>query len=69
MLLLLPFVQCRPEWEIRHGSLLGIKYLVAVRQVHIYFLPFIFDTLSVCIYIGTVVMNFVMCSLLDFYVQ
>ncbi|CAN4128279.1 unnamed protein product [Withania somnifera] len=22
----------RPEWEIRHGSLLGIKYLVAVRQ-------------------------------------
>ncbi|KAF3963659.1 hypothetical protein ACB098_12G153000 [Castanea mollissima] len=25
-------MQCRPEWEIRHGSLLGIKYLVAVRQ-------------------------------------
>ncbi|KAK6131978.1 hypothetical protein DH2020_034285 [Rehmannia glutinosa] len=26
-------MQRRPEWEIRHGSLLGIKYLVAVRQV------------------------------------
>uniref|UniRef100_A0A2P2MP00 TATA-binding protein-associated factor BTAF1 isoform X1 n=1 Tax=Rhizophora mucronata TaxID=61149 RepID=A0A2P2MP00_RHIMU len=25
-------MQCRPEWEIRHGSLLGIKYLVAVRK-------------------------------------
>ncbi|XP_043695072.1 TATA-binding protein-associated factor BTAF1-like isoform X1 [Telopea speciosissima] len=25
-------MQCRPEWEIRHGSLLGIKYLVAVRR-------------------------------------
>ncbi|KAF8091152.1 hypothetical protein N665_0452s0021 [Sinapis alba] len=25
-------MQHRPEWEIRHGSLLGIKYLVAVRQ-------------------------------------
>ncbi|EPS70758.1 hypothetical protein M569_04001, partial [Genlisea aurea] len=25
-------MQCRSEWEIRHGSLLGIKYLVAVRQ-------------------------------------
>ncbi|KAG7964339.1 hypothetical protein I3843_09G164700 [Carya illinoinensis] len=25
-------MQYRPEWEIRHGSLLGIKYLVAVRQ-------------------------------------
>ncbi|XP_024019223.1 TATA-binding protein-associated factor BTAF1 isoform X2 [Morus notabilis] len=25
-------MQFRPEWEIRHGSLLGIKYLVAVRQ-------------------------------------
>ncbi|KAK0602735.1 hypothetical protein LWI29_036474 [Acer saccharum] len=25
-------MQCRPEWEIRHGSLLGIKYLIAVRQ-------------------------------------
>ncbi|XP_028801250.1 TATA-binding protein-associated factor BTAF1 isoform X1 [Neltuma alba] len=25
-------MQCRAEWEIRHGSLLGIKYLVAVRQ-------------------------------------
>ncbi|CAL5435180.1 unnamed protein product [Camellia sinensis] len=23
---------CRPEWEVRHGSLLGIKYLVAVQQ-------------------------------------
>jgi len=21
------------EWEVRHGSMLGIKYLVAVRQV------------------------------------
>lgn len=31
--LLFLFVQRRPEWEIRHGSLLGIKYLVAVRQV------------------------------------
>lgn len=29
-------MQRRPEWEIRHGSLLGIKYLVAVRQVYIY---------------------------------
>ncbi|KAL8521551.1 hypothetical protein ACS0TY_011900 [Phlomoides rotata] len=26
-------MQRRPEWEIRHGSLLGIKYLVAVRQM------------------------------------
>ncbi|KAJ6975057.1 hypothetical protein NC653_031025 [Populus alba x Populus x berolinensis] len=26
-------MQRRPEWEIRHGSLLGIKYLVAVRQL------------------------------------
>ncbi|XP_031131067.1 TATA-binding protein-associated factor BTAF1 [Ipomoea triloba] len=25
-------MQHRPEWEIRHGSLLGIKYLVAVRK-------------------------------------
>ncbi|RAL50435.1 hypothetical protein DM860_016902 [Cuscuta australis] len=25
-------MQNRPEWEIRHGSLLGIKYLVAVRK-------------------------------------
>ncbi|KAJ7964144.1 TATA-binding protein-associated factor BTAF1 [Quillaja saponaria] len=25
-------MQCRPEWEIRHGSLLGIKYLIAVRK-------------------------------------
>lgn len=25
-------MQSRSEWEIRHGSLLGIKYLVAVRQ-------------------------------------
>lgn len=25
-------MQTRPEWEIRHGSLLGIKYLVAVRK-------------------------------------
>ncbi|XP_047337513.1 TATA-binding protein-associated factor BTAF1 [Impatiens glandulifera] len=25
-------MQHRPEWEVRHGSLLGIKYLVAVRQ-------------------------------------
>ncbi|CAI9108802.1 OLC1v1008493C4 [Oldenlandia corymbosa var. corymbosa] len=25
-------MQRSPEWEIRHGSLLGIKYLVAVRQ-------------------------------------
>ncbi|XP_039028640.1 TATA-binding protein-associated factor BTAF1-like isoform X2 [Hibiscus syriacus] len=25
-------MQRRPEWEIRHGSLLGIKYLVAVRR-------------------------------------
>ncbi|XP_073120900.1 TATA-binding protein-associated factor BTAF1 [Henckelia pumila] len=25
-------MQRRPEWEIRHGSLLGTKYLVAVRQ-------------------------------------
>ncbi|OVA11083.1 SNF2-related [Macleaya cordata] len=25
-------MQYRPEWEIRHGSLLGIKYLVAVRR-------------------------------------
>lgn len=25
-------MQNRPEWEIRHGGLLGIKYLVAVRQ-------------------------------------
>ncbi|XP_075506033.1 TATA-binding protein-associated factor BTAF1-like isoform X1 [Primulina tabacum] len=25
-------MQRRPEWEIRHGSLLGVKYLVAVRQ-------------------------------------
>ncbi|XP_019412830.1 PREDICTED: TATA-binding protein-associated factor BTAF1 isoform X2 [Lupinus angustifolius] len=29
---ILLIMQCRPEWEIRHGSLLGIKYLVAVRQ-------------------------------------
>jgi TATA-binding protein-associated factor len=26
-------MQRRQEWEVRHGSLLGIKYLVAVRQV------------------------------------
>eukprot|EP00897_Mesotaenium_endlicherianum_P006570 jgi/Mesen1/5941/ME000301S05068 len=25
-------MQGRPEWEVRHGSLLGIKYLTAVRQ-------------------------------------
>ncbi|KAJ3671154.1 hypothetical protein LUZ60_008580 [Juncus effusus] len=25
-------MQCRQEWEVRHGSLLGIKYLVAVRK-------------------------------------
>ncbi|KAK8520084.1 hypothetical protein V6N13_031448 [Hibiscus sabdariffa] len=31
-LIVLLQMQRRPEWEIRHGSLLGIKYLVAVRQ-------------------------------------
>ncbi|CAN1186873.1 TATA-binding protein-associated factor BTAF1 [Linum perenne] len=31
-LTILLHMQRRPEWEIRHGSLLGIKYLVAVRQ-------------------------------------
>ncbi|KAG0475518.1 hypothetical protein HPP92_015204 [Vanilla planifolia] len=25
-------MQCRREWEVRHGCLLGLKYLVAVRQ-------------------------------------
>ncbi|KAJ7534695.1 hypothetical protein O6H91_13G105700 [Diphasiastrum complanatum] len=25
-------MQRRPEWEVRHGSLLGIKYLIAIRQ-------------------------------------
>lgn len=25
-------MQCRQEWEVRHGCLLGIKYLVAVRK-------------------------------------
>ncbi|CAA3010787.1 TATA-binding -associated factor BTAF1 isoform X1 [Olea europaea subsp. europaea] len=29
---ILLLMQRRPEWEIRHGSLLGIKYLIAVRQ-------------------------------------
>ncbi|KAL9234087.1 hypothetical protein vseg_008996 [Gypsophila vaccaria] len=29
---ILLLMQERPEWEIRHGSLLGIKYLIAVRQ-------------------------------------
>ncbi|XP_022880908.1 TATA-binding protein-associated factor BTAF1 [Olea europaea var. sylvestris] len=29
---ILLLMQHRPEWEIRHGSLLGIKYLIAVRQ-------------------------------------
>ncbi|KAI7987727.1 TATA-binding protein-associated factor BTAF1 [Camellia lanceoleosa] len=28
----------RPEWEVRHGSLFGIKYLVAVRQAEVQFL-------------------------------
>lgn len=28
--------QKRPEWEVRHGSLLGLKYLVAVRQVPLF---------------------------------
>ncbi|KAI7989651.1 TATA-binding protein-associated factor BTAF1 [Camellia lanceoleosa] len=31
----------RPEWEVRHGSLLGIKYLVAVRQLQD--TPMVFD--------------------------
>lgn len=26
-------LQSCSEWEVRHGSMLGIKYLVAVRQV------------------------------------
>ncbi|KAL0914712.1 hypothetical protein M5K25_015084 [Dendrobium thyrsiflorum] len=25
-------MQCRQEWEVRHGCLLGIKYLVAIRK-------------------------------------
>ncbi|KAH9607137.1 hypothetical protein KSS87_005065, partial [Heliosperma pusillum] len=29
---ILLLMQERPEWEIRHGSLLGIKYMIAVRQ-------------------------------------
>ncbi|KAL2517391.1 TATA-binding protein-associated factor BTAF1 [Abeliophyllum distichum] len=29
---ILLLMQSRPEWEIRHGSLLGIKYLIAVRR-------------------------------------
>lgn len=23
----------RPEWEVRHGGLLGLKYILAARQV------------------------------------
>ena len=29
-------LQHQLEWEVRHGGLLGIKYLLAVRQVHVY---------------------------------
>ncbi|XVF06725.1 hypothetical protein REPUB_Repub06bG0075600 [Reevesia pubescens] len=38
-------MQRRPEWEIRHGSLLGIQYLVAVRQNNIMDLWSLFDFL------------------------
>ena len=33
--------QKRPEWEVRHGSLLGLKYLVAVRQVPLFLHTFL----------------------------
>lgn len=29
-------LQDQIEWEVRHGGLLGIKYLLAVRQVEFY---------------------------------
>jgi len=25
----------RPEWEVRHGGLLGLKYILAARQVRL----------------------------------
>lgn len=27
-------LQAQTEWEVRHGGLLGLKYLLAVRQVN-----------------------------------
>lgn len=27
-------LQAQEEWEVRHGGLLGLKYLMAVRQVN-----------------------------------
>ncbi|CAK9182004.1 unnamed protein product [Ilex paraguariensis] len=43
---ILILMQHRPEWEIRHGSLLGIKYLVAVRQhgYSVLYTDFCYDT-------------------------
>ena len=28
-------LQAQEEWEVRHGGLMGLKYLMAVRQVRI----------------------------------
>lgn len=37
---LLEEMLCRQEWETRHGGLLGLKYLLAVREdLHVCLLP------------------------------
>lgn len=33
VMLVLLTLQAQEEWEVRHGGLMGLKYLMAVRQV------------------------------------
>ena len=33
VMMVLLTLQAQTEWEVRHGGLLGLKYLLAVRQV------------------------------------
>ena len=35
VMMVLLTLQAQTEWEVRHGGLLGLKYLLAVRQVGI----------------------------------
>lgn len=34
VMMVLLTLQAQEEWEVRHGGLLGLKYLMAVRQVN-----------------------------------
>lgn len=36
VLMILLQLLSRPEWEARHGGLLGLKYILSVRKVNIF---------------------------------